>query len=254
MSLRGKKVVLTRARHQSREWMDKLQALGAAPINFPTIQIRPVEDPGELDAALSNLSRFDWLVLTSANAVETVLQRFDALDIQRMPEDLRLASVGAKTAERLQKAGVRVDFVPQEYIAEAVLPGLGDLRGKRVLLPTADIAHDTLPTAIRAAGGDPHVITAYHTLPADPDPSGLSAIQEGVDVVTFTSGSTARNFIALLKAAGLDPFHLKGDPLVACIGPKTAKAAREAGLRVDIVAKEYTLDGLLNALQDHFEG
>jgi uroporphyrinogen-III synthase len=95
------------------------------------------------------------------------------------------------------------------------------------------------------------VITAYHTIPAYPDPNGIQALRSGVDIVTFTSGSTARNFITLVQNAGLDPFHLPGDPLISCIGPKTAMAVREAGFRVDVVAQDYTVEGLIAAIQQH---
>ena len=146
--------------------------------------------------------------------------------------------------------GVPADSVLQK-VAEAILPGLGNLNDPRVLLPMADIAHDTLPNAIQKENGNAHVITAYHTLPAEPDPEGLSALADGVDLITFTSGSTARNFVELVKRAGLNPFHLKGDPEIACIGPKTSQTAQELGFTVDIVARTYTVDGLVQEIASY---
>ncbi|MCK5427915.1 MAG: uroporphyrinogen-III synthase, partial [Anaerolineales bacterium] len=157
------------------------------------------------------------------------------------------------TSAALEAKGVSPDFMPTEHISDAILPGLGELQEKWVLLPLADIAHDSLPRAIQDAGGVSHVVTAYHTVPAAPDHQGLANIQEGVDVITFTSGSTARNFVALTKDGGLDPFHLSGNPIVACIGPKTAQAARQAGFTVDLVAEEYTTEGLVDKIASNFE-
>jgi uroporphyrinogen-III synthase len=117
-----------------------------------------------------------------------------------------------------------------------------------VLLPSADIADDYLPAGIQSADGIAHVITAYRTLPAVPDPKGLAELREGVDVVTFTSGSTVHNFITIAHQAGLDPHALPGDPRIACIGPKTAQTAEVLGFKVDIFPDEYTVEGLVIAI------
>ncbi len=140
--------------------------------------------------------------------------------------------------------------MPGEYIPEAILDGLGDLLGKWVLLPRAEIARKALPEAIFNAGGVPHEITVYKTLPAQPDPDGLAALRAGVDVVTLTSPSTVQNFTAVAKQNGLDPLKLPNNPLFACIGPITEQAAKDAGLPNIVVAKEYTTDGLLAVLKN----
>ena len=241
------RVLITRPREQTDDFAQALIHLGAEPVFFPTTQIAPVQDPGLLDQALQNLSPYTWLIFTSTNAVRALWERLVHLGIE-LPTGLRIAAVGPKTARSLVQRGIPPHFIPEEFTAEAILPGLGDLRGKRVLLPLADLAHDTLPRAIEAAGGTAHVLTAYHTRPADPDPEEIAALHTGVDVLTFTSGSTVVNFVALVKRAGLDPFHLPGNPLVACIGPKTAGVAREVGFQVDMVAEEYTVEGLVQAL------
>lgn len=243
------RVLITRPREQAHNLARALASLGAEPVFFPTIQIMPVEDPVLLDQALCNLSTYTWLIFTSANAVNIVRERVVSLGLT-FPAGLRIAAVGPKTAKVLVRQGIPLHFVPDEFTAEAILPGLGDLRGKRVLLPLADIAHDTLPRAIEAAGGTAHVLTAYHTLPAHPDPEGITALQAGVDIVTFTSGSTVRNFIDLVQSAGLNPFALPNHPKIACIGPKTAAVAREAGFEVDVVAEVYTDEGLVDALRN----
>jgi uroporphyrinogen III methyltransferase/synthase len=161
---------------------------------------------------------------------------------------VRFAAIGPKTADALRRRGFTHDFVPDEFVAEAILPGLGDLQGKWVLLPRAEIARKALPEAIANAGGIAHEITVYKTLPAQPDPDGIAALKSGVDVITLTSPSTVQNFVAIAKQHGLDPLNLPNNPLFACIGPITEQAAKEEGLIKLIVAKEYITEGLMEVI------
>jgi uroporphyrinogen III methyltransferase / synthase len=246
------RVLITRPREDAIDFAKALQASGIQTFYLPTIDIQPLADTTALDRALSRLGCYHWLVLTSANAVDVVLERLSALGIPQLPAGLKVAAVGPKTAARLSTGGIQPDHVPDEYLGEAILPGLGDLAGHWVLLPTADIAHDTLPRAIQAADGIAHVITAYRTLPAEPDPQGLAAIRDGLDWITFTSGSTARNFVGILRREGLDPFHLPGEPGIACIGPKTAQVAQELGFQVDLIAETYTVEGLVQVIESQW--
>ena len=247
------RVLITRPRKDAEEFAEALRQIGAEVLFLPTITIQPVEDTTLLDEALRNLDRYQWIVFTSANGVDAVLGRLDSLEITALPSALRIATVGPKTAARLIKAGFTPDFIPEEYVAEAVLSGLGDLHGRCVLLPTADIARDTLPQGIQAAGGIAHVITAYHTLPATPSYDEVAALASGVDIVTFMSGSAIQNFTSFLRSTGIDPFNLPGKPLIACISPKTARVARGAGFQVDIVAETYTAEGLVRAIASRIE-
>ena len=145
------RVLITRQRKDASEFARVLEEIGAEAIYFPTIEIYPVADTTALDQAISHLHDYDWLVLTSANAVDVILKRKAALSVECFPDNLRIAVIGAKTAASLLRGGVTPDFVPEAYIAEAILPGLGDIGGRWVLLPMADIAHDTLPQAIQKA-------------------------------------------------------------------------------------------------------
>jgi len=251
-TLTGKRIVITRPRQQGKSFARKLEELGAIPVFLPTIEIAPLADNQHLDRALSRLESYDWLILTSVNAVKVVLERLNILGINRLPAKLQLAAVGPKTSMALARRGLQPNFVPPKYIAEEILPGLGDLQGRWVLLPLADIAHQTLPDRIAKADGVAHVVTAYHTVPAEPNPAGLAALRAGVDAITFSSSSTVRNFVRLARKAGLNPFDLPGKPANAYIGPKTAATAEKMGLSLDVIAQEYTLDGLLAALQDAF--
>jgi uroporphyrinogen-III synthase len=247
------RVLITRPRQEAEEFGRALQKIGARISYLPTIAIHPVNDSSSLDRALAHLSSYAWVVFTSANAVKIVINRFGVLGIKKLPESLKIAAVGPMTAAHLGAKGIQPDFVPDEYIAEAIVPGLGDIQGRLVLLPTADIAPDTLPKAIQAADGIAHVITVYRTIAAEPSPEELAILQEGLDLITFASGSSAKYFVDLTRQIALDPFNLPGQPLIACIGPKTAQIAREIGFRVDIVAETYTIEGLVQAIASHFD-
>lgn len=240
-------VLVTRPRAQSAGFGKALQAAGFEPIYFPVIHIRPIDENPGLDRALQNLDRYDWIVFTSINAVEILFKRIAPGSVAAA--NLKVAAIGPKTAAALQARGVNPDFVPDEYVAESILPGMGDLRGKWVLLPRAEIARKALPRAIAEAGGTPHEIAVYQTLPEVPDTQGLAALRAGVDVITLTSPSTVSNFIAILRRNGLDPFQLPGNPLFACIGPITERAARAAGLVNLVTAGNYTSDGLIEIIR-----
>ncbi|MEW6400733.1 MAG: uroporphyrinogen-III synthase [Chloroflexota bacterium] len=245
-----KRVLITRPRIQADDFAEKLCVAGFEPIFFPVIEIRAIENNTALDQALSNLSCYNWVVFTSVNAVEVVFDNISPSPFGRgQGEGVGVAAIGPKTAEALRSRGVTPDFVPDEYVAESILPGLGDLRDKWILLPRAEIARKALPMAIAKAGGFPHEISVYKTLPAQPNPDGLAALKSGVDVVTLTSPSTVENFIEITRQHGLDPLNLPNNPYFACIGPITEQAAYEAGLVNLIVAKEYTANGLLEAIR-----
>jgi uroporphyrinogen-III synthase len=243
--LSGRRVVVTRPEGQSEELCDRLRVMGAEPITFPVIAIAAPEAGGPLDQAIAHLDRYDWVIFTSVNGVE---QFWDRLTGMRTPLDTspirgKVAAIGPTTAGALTERGVVVDLMPDEYRAEAILDEIGDVAGQCVLLPRADIARPALAKGLRAMGAAVDEVAAYHTVPGQPSPDAFDALRAGVDVITFTSSSTVRNFLALTKGRDY------GEPLVACIGPVTADTARESGLRVDVVAEEYTIEGLLDALE-----
>lgn len=242
-----KRILVTRPRAQADSFGEGLKAVGFEPIYFPVIEIRPVENNIALDKAFDQLNCYAWVVFTSVNAVDVVFDKFSAC-LLGDGASIKFAAIGPKTAEALKMRGITPDFVPQEYVAEAILPGLGDLKNKWVLLPRAEIARKELPEAIVKAGGTAHEISVYKTLPTQPDPEGLAALRSGVDVITFTSASSVENFVAILRQNKLDPLNLPNNPLFACIGPITEQAAREEGLLNLVVAKEYTTEGLIEAI------
>ncbi len=238
------RVLITRPREDAAKFAALLRAAGFQPVRFPTIDIRPVEENLAWQRALDKWHCYDWVVFTSAHAVAAL-----PADGPPPADGPRLAAIGAKTAAALRSRGLELDLVPKTHTAEALVAALGDLRGRWVLFPAADIARETLPQTVVQAGGVLHQVTVYRTLPAAPDPEGLAALQHGIDWLTFTSPSTVRNFVALVEDAGLPPLALPGAPRVACIGPVTAQVARDLGFRVDAVAEPHTVEGLVEAMR-----
>ncbi len=242
------KVLITRPRAQSESFGRALFAAGFEPIYFPVIEIRPIENNTELDNAIKNIDKYSWVIFTSANAVDAVFPLAPTPLPVGEGQGVRFAAIGPKTAEALRKHNIKPDFVPDEYVAEAILPGLGDLKNKWVLLPRAEIARKELPEAIARAGGIAHEIVVYQTLPSAVDLDGLNELKSGVDLITFTSASTVENFVALVHQNKLDPLNLPNHPLFACMGPITGQAAREEGITNLVVAEEYTTEGLIKAI------
>jgi uroporphyrinogen III methyltransferase / synthase len=249
MELKGKRVLITRPRVQTEEFARMLIVEGAEPIFFPVIEIVQLDDYSDFDNALHHLSRYDWLILTSIHSVYALFTRLRTLAIHPFPKHLQIAAIGPKTALCLSESGITPNFVPSEYTAEAVLSGIGEVTGKRFLLPQSDIALHTLADAIRDAAGIPDEIVVYRNISTKPDPATIDDLRSGVDVITFASPSSVKGFISVLGEQGIDAHALPGNPLIACIGPVTASAAREAGLCVHVEAKEHTIAGLIDDLK-----
>jgi uroporphyrinogen III methyltransferase/synthase len=242
------KVLITRPRAQANDFAEKLRDAGFEPIFFPVIEIKEVENNTELENAIKNIEKYAWVVFTSVNAAPpTISPHF----LQKWGESKRggkIAAVGSKTAAALRKYGIEPDFIPDEFVGANIMSGLGDVKGKWILLPRAELASKELPAAIVKADGIAHEIIVYRTLPAVINEEGLRALKSGVDFVTFTSASTVENFVAIARRNNLDPFNLSGHPQITCIGPVTAQAAQDAGFADPVIAKEYTTDGLLEAI------
>jgi uroporphyrinogen-III synthase len=243
-ALSGKRILITRPRSQAAELCDKLIAFGAQPIVFPTIEIAPPQDTSKLDQAISQLSHYDWIIFTSVNGVKAFWDRLDAVGAGLVPA-LSIAAIGPATARALEQHSVKVNLIPEEYVAEAITKSIGDVKGQHILLPRADIAREALAIELAERGAIVDEVAAYRTLPATPDPIGLAELQRGVDAITFTSSSTVRNFVSLVGKN-------TGKAIIACIGPITLQTAIDCGFNVDVVATEYTMDGLVLALSNYF--
>src|SRR3954462_3939615 len=257
----GRRIVVTRSREQAGELVDLLEERGAEAIQAPTIRIAPPEDADALDRACAEAGAYDWIVFTSANAVESFMGRLVANGDVRDLKGVRLCAIGPSTAQRIAAYGIRVDVVPDESRAEAVMDALretGDLAGARVLLPRADIAREILADQLREAGTLVTEVAAYRTMLAGGgDRSGDQDIyrmllDRQVDAVTFTSASTVKNFA---KIFGEDQAaDLLRATIVASIGPVTAEAAQQLGIATTVMPKKYTIPDLVDALVEHFAG
>jgi uroporphyrinogen III methyltransferase/synthase len=246
----GRRILVTRAREQASALSEQLLALGAEPLEFPTIRIEPLADPAPLDSAVERLGQADWVILTSANGVRAVFERLTALGRDaRAFASARVAAIGPATAAALLEHGIRPDFVPSAFTSEAIARELAPLvePGQKVVLLRADIAPRILAEQLAQSGAEVENVAAYRTMP---DLAGreqiLRRLKRGlIDVVTFTSSSTVRN---LVEGLGPARTNLLDGPLLACIGPVTSATARELGLRVDLEASVHTVDGLVQAL------
>jgi len=254
-SLSGRTVVVTRAAAQAQRFTELLEASGARVIEAPAIVIGPPASWEPLDAALSALDTFSWIVFTSTNGVLMVDRRLAALRLGWPAlATRRVAAIGPATADALREHGVRVDVVPAEYRAEGLVAGLRPrlTAGDRVLLPRAAQTRDVLVTALSELGVHVTEVPAYVTRKAEGGAPRLAeALAAGaVDVVTFTSSSTARNFAEAFSDDERRAW--RGRVAVASIGPITAATAAEYGLTTDIMPAEYTIPALARAIADYF--
>jgi uroporphyrinogen III methyltransferase/synthase len=251
----GKRVLVTRTRQQASALSRLLSQQGAEPIELPALELVPRADPRRLARALGALARgrYQWVVFTSANGVDIFFQRLsEAGRDARAFAGARVCAIGPGTAGALAGRGLRADLVPEEFVAESVVEALArqNVAKSRILLPRAEGARRELVRGLRALGARVDELPLYVAAPPGaPEPEALRRLRAGeVDVVTLASSSAVRNLLKLLEG---DTAPLKG-PLIACIGPVTARTAREAGLQVGVESKEHTIPGLVQALRDHY--
>ena len=253
--LNGRCVMITRPRLQSGSFVRGLEDLGAQVIECPTIEIVPPESYVPLDRTIQDLKDYDWIVFTSVNGVREFLNRLQFLGKDGSAlEGIRLAAIGPETAKEIALHGIQVEFVPAEYRAEGILHGLNpaEVEGKRFLLPRAATARDILPRTLKKWGAEVDVVQAYRTVPAKGSAAILNGVlsEHKVDMVTFTSSSTVKFFVDLISPVVLRKFF--NVVAVACIGPITKGTAESNRIRVDVLAKEYTVSGLIDAVVEYF--
>jgi len=245
----GRRILVTRSRHQASALSQLLAEQGALPVEWPTIEIQPIKNNRKLNQAISQLTSYHWLIFTSANGVDAF---FHYLTVKgqdaRALKDLEIGAIGPATATSIEKWGLRPDFVPERYTTENIVSELRgrDLAGRRILLARAEKVPPELVQGLARLGAEVHQVAIYRTVPAGAiSPAKEMLLKGEIDVITFASSSTVRNLVALMGKG----WPAQNKAKVACIGPVTAATATQAGLKVNIVAKEHTIAGLVEAIE-----
>lgn len=253
LPLFGKRILVTRAAGQAGSFEKLLAEHGALPVRFSSIGINPLSANKKLDDALSHLDKYDWIAFTSVNGVEVFFSRLrdSGLD-SRCLSGLKIGAIGPMTRQALQKMGITADYMPAEFTGQGFVAGLKKQQaaGQRFLLPRADIADDEIIQGLKKIGAGVDEIAVYSTTRPRSNKTRLQELlfQDNIDVITFTSSSTVTNLLHGLNKAEIAQIR----PVIACIGPKTARTAAEAGLGVAIIAGEQTMPGLLSSIEDYF--
>ena len=254
--LLGKRIVVTRARQQASDLVQLLSEMGAECLEYPTIQIMWPKDPRPLKQAVENLTAYDWLVFTSVNGVIYFFEHLFAAgkDVRALGR-MQTAAIGPATAERLLSFGLTSDIVPETYRAESVVKAFEKvkLNGKKILLPRAREARPILPQELTKMGATVDEIPAYETLIAGENKDELvqNLKDHRIDLITFTSSSTVKNFKAILPTKSFSEM-IQG-PTIASIGPITTETAKELGFDVHITAETYTIPGLVEAILKYYQ-
>jgi uroporphyrinogen-III synthase len=255
-ALAGRCILVTRAAHQAGRLSEGLRALGVEPVEVPVLEIRPPASFAALDSALQDIASYDWLIFTSANAVQAFIERaatMGGMTTLSISPHTRIAAIGSSTAAVLRNAGLQVDFIPASYVAETLVEGLASYwPGQRVLLARASQARDVIPDALRAAGAQVDVVDVYrNVLPADAPEKLRAAMTEKLDAATFTSSSSVTHLAEAAAKAGI-PFPLHGIPAIS-IGPVTSQTLCEHNWPPAAEASPHDIPGLIAAVKRFFE-
>ena len=255
LPLFGKRVLVTRAEEQAKELSQLLLERGVIPVQMPVIRISSPRSWKKLDQAIMNLKSYGWIIFTSVNAVEMFWKRLYTLNLDsRWLADTKIGAIGPVTARALEGKGIRPDYLPEIYTSQGFFAGFKkkDIAGCRVLLPRADIAGNELSDGLAKLGAEVQQVTAYRTTTATKSiPQTKQMLLRGeIDVITFTSASTVNSLLSVLGQR----WEVVKQARLACIGPNTAAALADKGLKADIVATEHTVPGLVAALECYYTG
>lgn len=255
-SLFGKKMLILRAREQLEEFSLLLKQRGAEVTEFPTIEIKPPEDFKGLDESLEEIGDFDWMIFTSVNGVEAFFNRMrdTGRDIRSLRK-LKFCAIGPKTAESIATYMINPDFIPSNFTTDNIIEGLKKfrLKGKKMLIPRADNVGDKLIKRLKEQGAEVVEVAAYRVCLPDYPKEYIEKVfkGKGLDLIAFTSSSTVRNLIQILKDCDLKSVF--GKAKIASIGPVTENTAKEFGIVTDIKSNEYTIHGMVNAIEENFK-
>jgi uroporphyrinogen III methyltransferase/synthase len=247
LPLFGQKIVVTRAADQAAELSDRLRALGADPVELPVISLEPPANPAPLDRAIESLDSYDWLIFTSVNGVRFFLNRLDQSRHDLRSLKARICAIGPATRKAIEDLHLKVDLMPEEYIAESLIKAFAseNLAGRRILLPRAAVARDVIPAELAKRGAQVDVVEAYQNVVppnAQIRAREVFSAEKKPDWITFTSSSTVKNLLAITGREALNGVR------IASIGPVTSSTLCAHGLEIDAEAKEFTLDGLVEAI------
>lgn len=255
----GKRVIVTRTREQASELVAALEEAGASCYECSTINIKPIENNQILDSELERIDEYHWVLFTSLNGVKYFFEQLykkgmDARDLKGPS----IGAVGKSTAELLLHYGVNADLIPPTFTGEGLAESLLDqgVEGRNILIPRAKAAREILPETLRGAGAQVTVAPVYQNVPPQGRKDELRAELESgaVDLVTFTSSSTVRNFLTMVDAADQEELlRLMAGVKIAVIGPITAKTVSDSGLQVDIQPESYTIAEMVRAIIDYFQ-
>lgn len=249
----GKVVLVTRPEEQAADFVKRLSDLGARCILLPAIKILPPPSWKDLDKAIKNISGYDWILFTSVNGAKYFFERlyFAGKDVRTLGS-VKIGAIGPKTKEALIERGISPDLIPDDYLSEGIVESLKGhhIDGKKVLLPRPAIAGKYLPAKLKEMGAIVDEVEAYRTVKPDDNQKKLDILLEGekIDVITFTSPSTVKNFMAMFRDRPV--FGKISKSIIACIGPVTEQEAVKEGLKVSIVPDEYTVEGLSEAIAE----
>ena len=247
LPLFGTKIIITRAADQAAEFSERLRALGADAIELPVISLVPPLDPAPLDRAIENLSDYDWLIFTSINGVRFFMDRLDQSTHDLRSLKARICAIGPATRKAIEELHLKVDVMPEEYVAEALVKAFTEqnLAAKKVLLPRAAVARDVIPQELAKLGAQVDVVEAYrNVVPLNAPERAREIFNAGKkpNWITFTSSSTVKNLLAIAGREALEGVR------IASIGPVTSSTLCAHGLNVDAEAKQFTLDGVIEAI------
>ncbi len=256
----GKRIMVTRTREQASDLVAGLEEFGANCLEYSTIKIKPVDFYDVLDGELERLPEYHWILFTSLNGVKYFFERLYAKGMDA--RDLKgpdIAAVGKSTADLLLRYGVNADLIPSTFTGEGLAESLLDLgvEGRNILIPRAQQGREILPETLRGAGAQVAVAPVYQNCPAAGDKEIMRAefVEGGVDMITFTSSSTVRNFLAMLDAESQEELQqILAGVKIAAIGPITAKTVTDNGLKVDVQPDDYTISDMVNVVVDYYSG
>ena len=252
LPLKDKRVLVTRERSQAQPLIEKLIAKGAVPVRFPVLQFQPLPVP---EFENLDINMFDWVLFTSGNAVRYFFQNFADNRWQLADkgwQDFKIAVSGSATAAVLEGYGILPDFVPEQFVGEQLVAGLGDLSGQNILLPRSKRGRPEIAQMLRQKGANLLEIAMYDTIPTEPNSDDWAIFDLGFDVVTFTSPTSVQHLVDILESENRSVSRL-AKKMIASIGPITSQSVKSSDLPVHVEADPHTIDGLLSAIEQYFD-